>query len=144
MQTAAPAGAPLVLVVDDHEDNRDVAVQALGLAGFRVDTAADGAECLHKAARLRPVVIVMDLEMPHMDGWEATAALKASPELREICVIVVSAHAMAADRARAVEAGCDAFLVKPVNPVILVAAVKAAVSKAIGGPDEPGAGQPEA
>jgi CheY-like chemotaxis protein len=144
MQTAAPAGAPLVLVVDDHADNRDVAVQALGLAGFRVEAAADGAECLRKAARLRPVVIVMDLEMPHMDGWEATAALKASPELRDICVIVVSAHAMATDRARAMEAGCDAFLVKPVDPAVLVAAVTAAVAKATRKPGEPGAAAPVA
>ena len=77
MPTSKPSEAPLVLVVDDNEDNRDVAVQALLHSGFRVDTAVDGAEGLRKAAELHPAAIVMDLSMPNMDGWKATAAIKA-------------------------------------------------------------------
>ena len=129
MPTQEPEGAPLVLVVDDNDDNRDIAVQALVHAGFRVDTARDGEEGLQKAADLRPAAIVMDLSMPKVDGWAATAALKASASLRDICVIVVTAHAQAEDHTRALDAGCDLFLVKPVDPVALAKAVGAAIAE---------------
>ena len=129
MRTSKPAETPLVLVVDDNEDNREVAVQALLHSGFRVDTAVDGEEGLRKAVDLHPAAVVMDLSMPNMDGWKATAAIKGAPELADICVIVVTAHAQAEDHTRALDAGCDRFLVKPVDPLVLVSEVQTAIEK---------------
>ena len=118
-----PLRRPLVLVADDHEDNRDVAAQSLQYYGFRVATAVDGDEALRKAAALLPDVVVMDLAMPVVDGWTATATLKASPYLKHIPVIVVTAHAMPGEAERAFAAGCDRFMVKPVAPEALAEAV---------------------
>jgi two-component system, cell cycle response regulator DivK len=114
---------PLVLVVDDHQDSRDAAAQGLSYYGFRVETAADGEEALRKAAGLLPEVVVMDLAMPVVDGWTATATLKSNPYLRHISVIVVTAHAMPGEAERAFAAGCDRFMVKPVGPEALAEAV---------------------
>ena len=129
MPTSQPLEAPLVLVVDDNEDNREIAVQALLHSGLRVDTASDGAEGLRKTVELHPAAVVMDLCMPNMDGWKATAAIKRAPELADICVIVVTAHALTDDHSRAVQAGCDRFLVKPVDPTVLVSEVRSAIQK---------------
>ena len=127
---APPRRGPLVLVVDDHDDHREVAAQGLEYYGFRVETAVDGDEALRKAAALRPDVVVMDLAMPVVDGWTATATLKANPYLRHISVIVLTAHAMPGEAERAFAAGCDRFMVKPVAPEALAEAVaKAAAAR---------------
>ena len=107
---------PLILVVDDTRDSRELFVEFLRLSGFQAEQAASGAEALDKAATLRPSAIVMDLEMPEMDGWEATRRLKADKQTRDIPVVALSAHVMEGARKKATEAGCSGFLPKPCYP----------------------------
>jgi len=107
---------PLILVVDDTRDTRELFVEYLRIAGFRAEQAASGTEALDKAAALRPSAIVMDLEMPDMDGWEATRRLKADERTRAIPVVALSAHVMEGARRKASEAGCAGFLPKPCYP----------------------------
>ena len=107
---------PLILVVDDTRDSRELFVEFLRMAGFTAEQAASGQEALEKAASLRPSAIVMDLEMPDMDGWEATRRLKADERTRAIPVVALSAHVMEGARKRATEAGCAGFLPKPCYP----------------------------
>jgi CheY-like chemotaxis protein len=110
----------MILVVDDSEDNRDIYAASLEHAGYQVELASDGAEALAIARRARPKIVVMDLGMPVMDGWEAIAALRAAPETHDTYVIVVSGFADAKSRQRAVDAGCDEFLAKPCLPKVLL------------------------
>ena len=107
---------PLILVVDDTRDSRELFVEFLRMAGFQAEQAATGAEALDKAAALRPSAIVMDLEMPEMDGWEATRRLKADERTCSIPVVALSAHVMEGARMKAIEAGCMGFLPKPCYP----------------------------
>ena len=107
---------PLILVVDDTRDSRELFVEFLRMAGFAAEQAASGQEALEKAASLQPSAIVMDLEMPEMDGWEATRRLKADERTRAIPVVALSAHVMEGARKRATEAGCAGFLPKPCYP----------------------------
>jgi two-component system, cell cycle response regulator DivK len=107
---------PLILVVDDTKDTRELFVEYLRLAGFEAEQAESGTEALRKAAALRPAAIVMDLEMPEMDGWEATRRLKADKQTRDIPVVALSAHVMEGARKKATEAGCSGFLPKPCYP----------------------------
>ena len=111
------AGArPRVMVVDDHEDARELFAQYLEARGYAVSTAADGDEALRDIPLLRPDVIVMDLDLPRLDGWEAIRRLKRDPLTRAIPVVAVSGHVYDADRDQAWEAGCSAFLSKPCPP----------------------------
>jgi CheY-like chemotaxis protein len=116
--------APLVMVVDDFADGRDLLVDYLSFTGFRVEQAADGLEALEKALRTRPDVILMDLSLPKLDGWEVTRRLKGDAGTRRIRIIALTAHALEtyADSARA--AGCDAVVTKPCLPADLVAEVR--------------------
>jgi CheY-like chemotaxis protein len=107
----------LVLVVDDFADNRDMYARFLEFSGYRAATAANGEEALQKAFSLRPDVIVMDLWMPHLDGWESIRRLKASPATAEIPILVLTGDAYAQARQEAVDAGCQAYLVKPCLPM---------------------------
>ncbi|MGH7278360.1 MAG: response regulator, partial [Candidatus Rokuibacteriota bacterium] len=114
--SSTPSGdAPRVLVADDHEDAVYIYEQFLSHHGLRVASAGDGYEALRKVSELAPDVILLDLSMPKLDGWETCRRLKADEQLRHIPVIVVSAHAFkpAEDQARA--AGCDVYLTKPVG-----------------------------
>ena len=106
----------MILVVDDTRDTRELFVEYLRMAGFQAEQAESGTEALHKAAMLRPAAIVMDLEMPEMDGWEATRRLKADDRTRDIPVVALSAHVMEGARKKATEAGCAGFLSKPCYP----------------------------
>jgi CheY-like chemotaxis protein len=108
-----------VLVVEDVELNRDLLGQILEDL-YDVAFAADGAEGLTKAAELKPDLILMDLSLPVVDGWEATRRLKADPELARIPVIVVTAHAMAGQEEKARASGADDFLSKPVDEELLL------------------------
>lgn len=107
-----------ILIVEDIELNRDLLAQLLE-DEHRLVFAEDGLAALERAAEARPDLILMDLSLPRMDGWEATRRLKADPELSRIPVIVLSAHAMSGDEERARACGCDDFLTKPVDEAVL-------------------------
>ena len=109
---------PRILIVEDVELNRDLLVQLLE-DDHEVMTAADGQAGLEAAARLKPDLILMDLSLPVIDGWEASRRLKADPELRHIPVIALTAHAMQGDEARARACGCDDYLAKPIDERLL-------------------------
>lgn len=108
--------APVVLVVDDFVDNREMYVEYLEHVGFRVLEASDGAGAIAIARAEKPSVIVMDLSLPGIDGWEATRVIKSDPTTRDIAVIVLTGHAEAKSKERAIAAGCDAFVTKPCLP----------------------------
>jgi two-component system, cell cycle response regulator DivK len=104
-----------VLLVEDNEMNRDMLSRRLRRRGFEVLIAADGAQGLAMAAAEKPDLILMDMSLPVLDGWEATRRLKAMPATAGIPVIGLTAHAMATDRDKCLEAGCDDYDTKPVE-----------------------------
>ena len=106
---------PKVLVVEDNEMNRDMLTRRLQRRGYEVIVSADGEDGVNKARSDSPDIILMDMDLPVLDGWAATRQLKASPETQSIPVIALTAHAMAGDRERALEAGCDDYDTKPVE-----------------------------
>jgi two-component system cell cycle response regulator DivK len=108
-----------ILVVDDTEFNRDLVVQLLQDA-YDIIIAENGVEALDKTQQHRPDLILMDLGMPVMDGWEATRRLKANDDLRHIPVIAVTSHAMVGDEIDARKAGCDDYLPKPIDEDLLI------------------------
>ncbi len=119
---AAPAARPaapdrpLVLLVDDVPDNRMVYSMWLGAVGFRTAEASTGREALESVGRLRPDIVVMDLSLPQMDGWEATRRIKADPATRGIPVVALTGYALGEHAHRAREAGCDVVITKPCLP----------------------------
>jgi two-component system, cell cycle response regulator DivK len=127
---AAPPPGTLVLVVDDFHDNREMYMQYLSFAGYRVAEAVDGEDALAKARSLLPDVIVMDLSLPRLDGWEATRRLKKDPLTQAIPVIALTGHALAGHAEGALGAGCDAFVTKPCVPSELEARVREMLSRA--------------
>ena len=104
-----------ILLVEDQEMNRDMLSRRLKKRGYSVSIAVDGAEGLAKARTEGPDLILMDMSLPVMDGWEATRTLKGDDATRAIPVVALTAHAMSTDRERALEAGCDAYETKPVD-----------------------------
>lgn len=112
-----------VLVVDDTEWNRDLIVQLLQ-DEYSVLQAVDGEDGVKKAEQERPDLILMDLGMPVMDGWEATRRIKANPELKHIPIIAVTSHAMVGDEIEARKAGCDDYLPKPIDEEALIEKIK--------------------
>ena len=104
-----------ILLVEDNELNRDMLSRRLLRRGYQVVMACDGAAALVSAAREQPALILMDMSLPILDGWEATRRLKADAALRHIPVIALTAHAMSGDREKALDAGCDEFDTKPVE-----------------------------
>lgn len=112
---------PTVLLVEDYDDAREMYRDYLEFCGFVVETAKDGAEALAKAKTLGPDIVLMDLSLPGIDGWEATRRLKADPETAHLTVVALSAHALSAEGERARAAGCDGFIAKPCLPSDLVA-----------------------
>jgi CheY-like chemotaxis protein len=115
-----PKARPAILLVEDYDDAREMYRDYLEFAGFEVETARDGHEALAKARAILPDLILMDLSLPGMDGWEATRVLKRDPATRHIVVVALSAHALAAEGERARVAGCDGFIAKPCLPPDLV------------------------
>ena len=132
--------APLVLLVDDHQDARDLYSDFFAASGFRVAEAVDGDHALLKILALMPDVVVMDLAMPVLDGWEATRRLKAASATRPIPVIALTAHAMSSDRDKALEAGCDDYDTKPVELERLLGKIEVLLSRASG--ETPASGEP--
>lgn len=106
---------PRILLVEDNDMNRDMLSRRLVRRGFEVLLAVDGEQALQMASAHRPDLVLMDMSLPVIDGWEATRRLKADPALRNTPVIALTAHAMEGDRDRAMRAGCDDFDTKPVD-----------------------------
>jgi CheY-like chemotaxis protein len=104
-----------VLIVEDNEMNRDMLSRRLERKGFEVEIATDGQVGMEMTASHTPDVVLMDMNLPVIDGWEVTRRLKADPATRDIPVIALTAHAMAGDEQKALEAGCDDYDTKPVN-----------------------------
>lgn len=119
-----------ILYVEDNDDNVYMLRGRLTRAGFSVVVAGDGEQGVAMAASEAPALILMDLSLPVLDGWEATRRLKAGPETRSIPVIALSAHAMEGERARALAAGCDDFDIKPVDFPRLLDKIRALLAKA--------------
>jgi CheY-like chemotaxis protein len=107
-----------ILIVEDIELNRDLLIQILD-EDYELLTADDGAAGVAKAAAERPDLVLMDLSLPVIDGWEATRWIKANPSTADIPVVALTAHAMSGDREKAKAAGCDGFLTKPVDEDLL-------------------------
>lgn len=122
-----------ILLVEDNEDNRLVYRTILDHFGFQVLEAADGEEGIRRARADGPDLILMDVSIPKIDGWEATRQLKADPTTSMIPIIALTAHALATDRAKAQEAGCDGYLAKPVEPRKVVEEVRKHLKQRSGG-----------
>lgn len=115
---------PLILVVDDYQDAREMYAEYLQFSGFRVAEARNGNEAVSQAFELKPDLILMDLSLPGMDGWEATRVLKADDRTRHIPVVALTGHALAGALEGAKKAGCDSFVTKPCLPDDLVVEVR--------------------
>ena len=120
--------APLILVVDDYADAREMYAEYLRFCGFRVAEARNGNEALEQTFALKPDLILMDLSLPGMDGWEATRQLKADERTRHIPVVALTGHALAGALEGAKKAGCDSFVTKPCLPADLVVEVRRMLS----------------
>jgi two-component system cell cycle response regulator DivK len=118
-----------ILLVEDNEMNRDMLSRRLERRGYEVVIAVDGAEGVDKAGTEAPALILMDMSLPGVDGWDATRRIKAAPATRAIPVIALTAHAMSGDRERAVEAGCDDFDTKPVDLARLRGKIEALLAR---------------
>lgn len=119
---------PKILLVEDNDMNRDMLSRRLARKGYEMLAAADGQQGIEQARASRPDLILMDMSLPVLDGWEATRRLKADPETRAIPVIALTAHAMAGDRERALDAGCDDYDTKPIEFPTLLAKIEALLS----------------
>ena len=119
-----------ILLVEDNEMNRDMLSRRLERRGYQVIIAIDGEEGLRMAQAERPDLILMDMSLPLLDGWEVTRQLKATPQTRSIPIIALTAHAMAGDREKALEAGCDDYDTKPVEMSRLLTKIEQLTSKA--------------
>jgi len=122
---------PSILVVDDVEDGRQMLVEYLSFCGFAVLEARDGAEAIDIARRLQPDIILMDLSMPIVDGWEATRLLKANPLTKDIIILAVTAHAFAAEQESARAAGCDSIIAKPFDLAVLARGLDRIISRGL-------------
>jgi two-component system, cell cycle response regulator DivK len=113
-----------ILVVEDHEDNRQILRALLGSAGYDMIEAENGEQAVQQAAAQHPDLILMDIQLPEMDGYEVTRRIKADPALKAIPIIVVTSYALSGDEERAHAAGCDAYVTKPYSPRALLAKIR--------------------
>ena len=116
---------PKLLLVEDNEVNRDMLSRRLIRHGFEIEIAIDGAQGIAMAQSIAPDLVLMDMSLPVIDGWEATRRLKASTDTRQIPVIALTAHAMSGDRERCLAAGCDEYDTKPIEFSRLLAKIQA-------------------
>ena len=123
MDDPASAGQTLLLV-EDNEDNRIIYSTVLRHLGYQVIEAQDGVEAVELARSTQPDLILMDISIPRMDGWEATRILRADPRTSAIPIVALTAHALADDRERAAEVGFSSYLAKPIEPRVVVAEVR--------------------
>src|SRR6202011_5532116 len=127
-----PRAQPLkVLVVDDFPDGRELLAEYLAFRGFVVHAACDGAEALTIARKVQPKIVLMDLSMPGIDGWQAARSLKNDPETQSMIVIAVTAHALKAETDSAREAGCDGVICKPFDITALADALPRVVTHGV-------------
>jgi two-component system cell cycle response regulator DivK len=120
---------PKILIVEDDEMNRDMLSRRLLRRGYEVLIAVDGDQGVRMATAQRPDIILMDMSLPEIDGWEATRRLKAAPDTASIPVIALTAHAMADDERKAADAGCDDFDTKPVELTRLLSKIETLLSR---------------
>lgn len=113
-----------ILLVEDQEDNRRIARDLLASVGYEILEATNGEEGVAMAAAHRPDLILMDIQLPVLDGYEATRRIKADPALARIPIIVVTSYALSGDDEKAAEAGCDAYVAKPYSPRLLLAKIR--------------------
>lgn len=118
-----------ILFVEDNEMNADMLSRRLARRGFTVSVAVDGRAGLEQARSLLPDLILLDISLPVMDGWEVARELKASDDTRKIPIVALTAHALAGDREKALEAGCDDYDSKPVDFVRLMGKIEAVLAK---------------
>lgn len=114
----------MVLVVEDHEDNRRILHDLLRSAGYEYREAVTGEDGVRLAGEYRPDLILMDIQLPGLDGYEATRQIKANPTLRAIPIIAVTSYALSGDDAKAKEAGCDGYVTKPFSPRALLVKIR--------------------
>ena len=119
-----PNAPPLVLVVEDYQDAREMYAAYLQFSGYRVAEATNGVEAIEKTLDLMPDIILMDLALPRMDGWEATRRLKMDARTKHIPIVALTGHALAGHADGARQAGCDSFVTKPCLPDALVAEIQ--------------------
>jgi CheY-like chemotaxis protein len=122
---------PKILLVEDNEINRDMLSRRLERRGYRVAIALDGEQGVSMAGSEAPDLILMDMSLPVLDGWEAARRLKAAPETRSIPIIALTAHAMAGDREKAIESGCDDYDTKPIEFERLLEKIETILAKGI-------------
>ncbi|MFB3777777.1 MAG: response regulator [Bryobacteraceae bacterium] len=125
---------PRILLVEDNDLNCDMLSRRLERRGYEVVLAGDGLQAIHHARSVRPDLILMDMSLPAMDGWEATRLLKEDGATRKIPVLALTAHALAGDRDRAIDAGCDDYDTKPVEFERLLRKIEALLRKDVSGP----------
>ena len=113
-----------ILVVEDQEDNRQILRDLLGASGFTMREAGDGEAALAEVAKQKPDLILMDIQLPILDGYETTRRLKSNPDTKAIPIIVVTSYALSGDESKARAAGCDAYVTKPYSPRALLAKIK--------------------
>jgi two-component system, cell cycle response regulator DivK len=113
-----------ILVVEDQEDNRQILRDLLSNAGYQMIEAEDGEQAIAQAVKHVPDLILMDIQLPLMDGYEATRRIKADPNLKAIPIIVVTSYALSGDEEKARGAGCDAYVAKPFSPRALLAQIR--------------------
>jgi len=114
-----------ILVVEDQEDNRQILRDLLGNAGFELTEAENGEEAIAAVTRRRPDLIFMDIQLPLMDGYEATRRIRTNPDLKSVPIIAVTSYALVGDEDKALEAGCNGYVTKPHSPRELLAKVRA-------------------
>jgi two-component system cell cycle response regulator DivK len=129
----AEGNQALVLVVEDYQDAREMYAAYLQFSGYRVAEATNGVEAIEKTLELLPDIILMDLALPKMDGWEATRRLKADERTKHIPIVALTGHALAGPREGARQAGCDSFVTKPCLPDALVAEIRKVLEPGEGG-----------
>jgi two-component system, cell cycle response regulator DivK len=122
--TSAPAMTKCILVVEDQEDNRQILRDLLGNAGYELTEAENGEEAIAAVAKRRPDLILMDIQLPIMDGYEATRQIRTNPDLKSVPIIAVTSYALAGDEDKALAAGCDGYVTKPYSPRQLLAKVR--------------------
>jgi two-component system cell cycle response regulator DivK len=114
-----------ILVVEDQEDNRQILRDLLGSAGYELTEAENGEEAVAAVAKRRPDLILMDIQLPIMDGYEATRRIRTNPDLKSVPIIAVTSYALAGDEDKALAAGCNGYVTKPYSPRDLLAKVRA-------------------